>query len=262
VTKVEIKTVSAAKMLSYLKCPRQFYYAYGEGIFPEETKYTRFGSFIHAVLENYLKHLISTDRKKDLETLYSIVSAKKKEYAQIPETGEVSFFEADVFLNRFASALINTRRVYAVEKIFDIPWISGGEEIRINGRIDRIDIETGQNKETILHIIDYKTGKNKLTEEDLKNDIQMKFYVTAAYLMYRKIHRLFRISHYYIRDNSLVSFETVYKDSYAEELLKCIQKMKNDSEYPKNIAAHCFRCPSFKICKPDVLVKSEKKIPS
>jgi len=260
--KVELKNISVSKLRLYLRCPLQYYYAYGEGIFQKTTKAARFGSYIHAVLENYVKHLLITGKQQDMEALYGIVSKKKKEFEEIPGTGELSFFDADVILNRFASKNINPLKVYAVEKFFQVPFypvapdpVSDGagknDEISINGRIDRIDIERYK-EGGLLHIIDYKTGKNELTEKELKGDIQMKFYVTAAYFLYRKIYKRFRFSLYYLRHGREVNFETDYRDEYGEELRNHISAVSKDTDYKKNVTKLCCYCPAFKICKPDM----------
>jgi len=260
VKKIELKTMSASKLRLYLQCPLRYYYAYGEGIFQKETKATRFGSYIHAVLENYLKHLLITGRQQDMEGLYGIVSSKKKEFEEIPNTGELSFFEADIILNRFASKKINPEKIYAVEKFFQIPFYpkepvsngaSGEGEISIDGRIDRIDIEYHK-EHGLLHIIDYKTGKNELTEKELKDDIQMKFYVTAAYFLYRKFYKRFRVSLYYLRHGREVNFETDYRGEYGEELRNHISAVNKDADYKKIVTKLCCYCPAFKICKPDM----------
>lgn len=247
---IELKSISASKLNLYLTCPRQYYYAYGEGIFQKETNAMLFGSYIHAVLEDYLKRLLKTCRPQDLEGLYSLASEKKKEYETIPETGSCSFFEADVVLNRFASKKIDPEKIYAVEKFFRLPF-AGMSGIDIEGRFDRIDIEYPEGEGNLLHIIDYKTGKDKLTESELKHDLQMKFYISGAYLLYRKQHKRFRFSLYYLRDNTEVSFETGYNDAYQKELAGHTATMLNDKKFKKNIARHCFHCPAFKICKPD-----------
>lgn len=263
--KIELKTMSASKLRLYLRCPLQYYYAYGEGIFQKATKATRFGSYIHAVLENYLKHLLITGSQQDMEALFGIVSSKKKEFEEISDTGELSFFEADIILNRFASKKINPLKIYAVEKFFQIPFYpvrnapspvsegaSKNDEISINGRIDRIDIEHRREGGDLLHIIDYKTGQNELTEKELKDDIQMKFYVTAAYFLYRKFYKRFKFSLYYLRHGREVSFETDYREEYGEELRNHISAVDKDTDYKKNVTKLCYYCPAFKVCKPDM----------
>jgi len=256
--------MSVSKLRLYLRCPLQYYYAYGEGIFQAATKATRFGSYIHSILENYVKDLLLTGRQQDMEALYGIVSKKKKEFEEIPETGKLSCFEADIILNRFASKKINPSKVYTVEKFFKIPFyprvndpdaVSEGavknDEISIDGRIDRIDVERHKEGD-LLHIIDYKTGRKELTEKELENDIQMKFYVTAAYFLYRKFYKRFRFSLYYLRHGREVNFETEYRGEYGEELRNHISAVDKDTGYKKNVTKLCYYCPAFKVCKPDM----------
>jgi len=250
IKKVELKSVSASKLRLYLQCPRRYYYAYGEGIFQEESPATRFGSYIHAVLEDYCKALVGAGSSRDMEKLYAAASARKKEFPGIPETGDLSFFEADVFLNRFASKEIDPETLYAVEKSFDIPFYDNGK-VSLTGRIDRMDIVRGKERDT-LQITDYKTGKNELSEEELKNDIQMKFYIFAAFLLYRKRHRNIRFTLSYLRDGNESSFETSAPETFHGEIEGLIKELAGDSSYAKRPGSLCRQCPAFKVCKPEL----------
>ncbi|MEA2081334.1 MAG: PD-(D/E)XK nuclease family protein [Elusimicrobiota bacterium] len=250
IKQVELKSVSASKLRLYLQCPRHYYYAYGEGIFQEETPATRFGSYIHAVIEDYSKSLIAGGLGQDMEKLYSAANARKKEFSEIPETGDLSFFEADVFLNRFASRTIKPGNIYAVEKAFDIPFYDDGK-VRLTGRIDRMDIVSEKDTKT-LHIIDYKTGRNEISGENLKKDIQMKFYVYGAFLLYKKHHRNIRFTLSYLRDGNEVSFETSEPDIFGAEIENLIRRLASDKSYPKKTGPLCRYCPAFKLCKPEI----------
>ncbi|MFC2048615.1 PD-(D/E)XK nuclease family protein, partial [Elusimicrobiota bacterium] len=130
---VEFTTVSTSKMKLYLLCPRRYYYAYGEGIFQEDTPATLFGNYIHSVLEDYLKQLIKNWKKKDLQALYAAAQFRKKEYPGIPETGNLSFFDCDVILNKFASRDIDPEKIFSIEKFFKLPLLRI-DEPKIVGR--------------------------------------------------------------------------------------------------------------------------------
>ncbi len=249
--KYELKSVSASKLRLYLQCAKRYYYAYYEGMFQEETKATRFGSYIHSVLEDYLKCLLKNRKEQDIEALYEIANARKTEYQEITETGDHSFFESDIILNKFASKKIDPELIYTIEKFFKIPFFNDNK-IAIEGRIDRIDITNNTDSDNLLHIIDYKTGKNKLTEEELTQDLQMQFYVAASYLLYKKTYSKFEFSHYYLLDNTKVSVCPEHPDSYIQNLTTHIEKMKNDTSFEKVTGTHCRFCPALKTCKPDM----------
>jgi len=249
--KIELKTLSFSKLRLYLLCPRQYYYAYAEGIFQKETRAGIFGSYVHAVLEDYLKHLLKTGKDQDLEALYGLARKREKEYEGVPADGTLSFQEADIIFNRFASKKIDYRKIYAVEKHFRIPESADGS-VSIDGRMDRIDREEKSDGKQFLHIIDYKTGTEQLTEEELKENMQMKFYVLAAWLLYRKVYSLFRFTLYYLCDNREVDFETEYDPRFEEEITGHIEAVSRDDKYEKNIAQHCYYCPALKLCQPDL----------
>jgi len=239
-----------------MECPRKYYYAYGEGIFQKETRPMIFGSYIHSVLELYLKSLLKSRKDQDLEALYSIARNKRKEYDMLDETGIDSFFEADVILNKFASKKIDPEKIYAIEKFFKLP-LPEFTAVPIEGRIDRIDVEYGEKGQDLLHIIDYKTGKNEISESELKDDVQMKFYLLGAYFMYRKIYKRFRFTLTYLRNNSIVSFETELDNSYSKEIAGYIKAVADDQEYKKQISKKCKFCPAFKVCKPRMKKEEE-----
>lgn len=254
---IELKTVSASKLRLYNLCPRQYYYAYGEGIVQKESIEMVYGNYLHEVLENYLKNLLITRNSQDLAALYKIAKDQLANYEMIKETGPYSQFEADIMLNKFASKKIDPYFIYAIEKFFRIS-LPGIEEPKLIGRFDRIDLEK-DDSHSLLHIIDYKTGKNKLSEDDLADDLQMRFYIVASFFFFRKHYTSFRFSLYYLRDSTRVSFETEINDEMIERLRKNIEKLAEDTEYRKNISSHCLRCPALKICKPDMkLVKAKK----
>jgi RecB family exonuclease len=248
---IDFKTLSASKLRTYLMCPRRYYYAYGEGIFQEETKATVFGSYIHAVLEDYLKHLLVTRQSQDLKGLFNAASTRKIDFTSIPETGELSLFEADVVLNRFAAGKIAYDSLFALEKFFSIEP-QNTHKIKLEGRIDRIDIEKIDEDQRLLHIIDYKTGKWRLNEEELRNDIQMKFYVLGAYHLYKQNFRNFIFSLYYVTDNSRIDIEPDDPEIYEKEINTYIETMAADTEFPKRIEKHCSYCPAHSVCKPNL----------
>lgn len=241
---VPLKSVSASKLRLYEGCARRYYYAYGEGIVEPPTPATALGNYLHAVLEHYVKRLLVTGRDHDGEALYALAQSRRARFPLIPATGSVSFAEADVMLNRFAAAPIDPKKIYALEKGFRLP-LTGELPVTIDGRIDRIDREADR-----LRIIDYKSGKHKLTEAELASDLQLKFYVVAVYELYRRRYREFSFTLAYLRDGSAVTVPAPYREEYRAELAARIKALRADTEYRKNPGEHCRHCPAFIPCRP------------
>ncbi|MBA3065251.1 PD-(D/E)XK nuclease family protein, partial [bacterium] len=126
-----------------------------------------------------------------------------------------------------------------------------GDSVNLTGRIDRMDIIPGEGMKT-LHITDYKSGKNELSEEELKNDIQLKFYIYAAFLLYKKHHRNIRFTLSYLRDGNEISFETSQPEIFRGEIENIIERILSDKSYPKNPGPLCKHCPALKLCKPEI----------
>lgn len=243
----------------YFLCPRRFYYAYGEGIFEPETPETRFGTYLHAVIEKYVRHLLETSRSKDVEVLFSIARSESKDYPLISKEGPLSLKEADFILNRFASKRIDPRRVFALEKFFKLK-LSPNSTLPIEGRIDRIDLLDSPGRDPTLHIIDYKSGKHKLTAGELANDIQLKMYMVAAFHLYRKSYSRFRFSLFYLRDSSIVSHSEEWSDDLQSQIEEIINEIASDREFRKIEGPRCKYCPAFNTCRPESFFSPENKL--
>jgi len=249
IKKIELKSASVSKIRLYLRCPRRYYYAYGEGIFDPPTAATRFGNYVHEVLEDYLKYLVRTRKGVDNEALFGFARTRREEYQEIPATGGSSFAEADVVFNRFATRPVDPERIYGLERSFAVP-LCETLGITFGGRIDRLELEPAPGKTASLHIIDYKTGKHKLSETELADDLQCKGYVLGSFLLYRKRFTEFTFSLFYLRDHTTVTVRMEYRPEYQDEFIGYLTDMKKDTEYEKSIAPHCKHCPARKKCKP------------
>ncbi|HNW92608.1 MAG TPA: PD-(D/E)XK nuclease family protein [bacterium] len=245
---VPLTTVSASKLKLYCRCPRRYYYAYGENIREPATPETTLGTCIHEVLDRYLRHLIATRQERDLTRLYALAQELFAQH-QLPADGPGSRADADLLLNRYAARSINYREIYALEMPFRVP-LTVDEGIHLTGRIDRIDRITSRDAGDLLHIIDYKTGRNKLSDDDLPADLQQQAYVVAAHHLTRGRYPRFRFTLLYLRDLTRASCDAVYQPATRDALARLALTMRDDTAFVRRPSPLCRTCPAFCRCQP------------
>lgn len=245
---VPLATVSASKLKMYRRCARRYYYAYGENLRDPDTPETTLGTYLHEVLDRYLRHLVATGQERDLPRLYALARELRANYA-LPADGSCSQAEADLLLNRCAARAIDPRAVYALEMPFRLPLLPD-ETIHLTGRIDRIDRLAQRGGPPALHIIDYKSGRHKIDETELAGDLQLQAYVVAVHHLFRQRYTQFRFSLLYLRDQTQVSCDTPYRLDDFTALANLAQTVRADREFALNPAPHCRYCAAFKRCQP------------
>lgn len=167
----------------------------------------------------------------------------------MPDEGRLSLAEADVVLNRFASRGVDPESVLALEHAFRLPL--EGSPATLDGRLDRVDLE-GAGGDAVLHVVDYKAGTRKIAEAALADDLQMKFYVTAARRLFGTLAGRIRFTFRYLRDLTEASFEAPRRDSYVEEIAGHARRIAADGAFERRPAPRCRRCPALGPCAPDL----------
>lgn len=144
---------------SYMQCPKKFYEVYENGLY-EESKFTKMGTAVHGVMEDYY-----LDPSQDVEELFGKWWAK---YG--PE--ELGNFKA--CLNMVLDYL--ERNPYKPNIIaLELEFQTSINGVPVSGTIDRID----RIDEETIRIIDYKTNHRPWTRAELEESIQFQMYVSA-----------------------------------------------------------------------------------
>lgn len=170
------KRSSISEMMTYLRCPRQYYYRHvlklgdqkkEEWDIPGDVR----GRFVHQILNQYFKKH-NDGKVKDLqEIVQKLVSEQaKKSFLPFPEVSVLPFLErvvntvTNIILQNMEwekEGLKKTRPAH-MEWAFgkgDIPPLeiqSGSHTVHISGRIDRVDMDLASRS---FSVIDYKTGE-------------------------------------------------------------------------------------------------------
>ena len=200
--------LSQSRIDSYVKCPMSYYCDYVLKLSEDrraEISAPDIGSFVHAVLEELLKHITmdgDVPVGEELEKLCDeIIEAYIKKTCPGITGGRLDYLfkrlrrQVTVFAEAIVREVSQSRfETYAVEipvgtgaageasppaVIFPL---EGGGEVSLIGRIDRLDTYSVDGK-TYIRVIDYKTGSTKFSYDDvaLGLNVQLLIYLFSAW---------------------------------------------------------------------------------
>jgi RecB family exonuclease len=69
------------------------------------------------------------------------------------------------------------------------------EQIVLSGRVDRLDERREPGGDRVLAVVDYKTGRRPLTQDDARTSMPLALYALAAARMFRTVCRLVELHH-------------------------------------------------------------------
>lgn len=199
---------SPSQIQTYINCPYLYYLEYILGLEVsnweyEDKEFLDIGNFYHKILENYFKNFKDTVPEYNEDLYREIFSNEFKDLdVNLKSIGETLYYER---LKAYLIFEIQRMVKYGLKpKEFEKPFDITIDDIKINGRIDRIDLcEKG-----MAHIVDYKSGKCASAKSARAGDnLQLQIYAMAATDMGYKVGGLCFGS---IKDAKSVD---VYKDS-------------------------------------------------
>lgn len=165
--------LSPTKISTYLACPVKYKWSY---IDPRGKWYMRskhyysFGSSLHKVLQRF-----HDNQDQGVKTIHEALSSLEENWMQAGYQSQEDMLNAlrvgKEMIQTYIEELLVTPTQYEtihVEKLFQMDL---GEFI-LQGRIDRVDLID----ENSYEVIDYKSGRQAVFEEDVKNDIAMACY--------------------------------------------------------------------------------------
>ena len=201
--------LSQSRIDSYVKCPMSYYCDYVLKLSEDrraEISAPDIGSFVHAVLEELLKHITMGGQAPEGEALEAlcdeIIEAYIKRTCPGITDGRMGYLfrrlrrQVTVFAEAIVREVTQSRfETFAVEipvgstagagevappaVIFPL---EGGGEVSLVGRIDRLDTYSVDGK-TYIRVIDYKTGAAKFSYDDVKLglNVQLLIYLFSAW---------------------------------------------------------------------------------
>jgi RecB family exonuclease len=245
-------TLSPSKITTFLACPAKYRYQYLDSRgrpFMKAKSYFSFGSSLHRALERF-----HDSNDTGVTTTEELLTAYEESWIdagyQSAEEMAEAFGEGYEILEQHAQEWVRrktTAKTLFTERQFSLEL----EAFRLIGRIDRLD----EHEDGRLEIVDYKSGRSKVEEGDVKNDIAMSIY---QLLIRRKYpDRPVFATIYALRTGAQASAEL--NDAEIDQLQADIQKLGEeilsytDSYWelrpsPKKI---CNGCDFLKLCSAD-----------
>jgi len=247
---------SYSKINLFNSCSLKYKFLYVDKNYKKEEGIEAFlGKLIHETLEWIYKKKI--EESKAYYSLDSIINFYKEawndkwhhnilKYKYIKRK-KVDYFTSGVnFLVKYYQIFGPSfnQNVYKVEE--KIEFELGGYTIK--AIIDRIDMDAS-NK---IHIIDYKTGRNMLSDKKMKEDMQMAIYGIGISSVFPEVSEII-LSHYYLAANKFVSvnLSDIDTKSFSDgmiENIKDIEKTEAEQSYVANESKLCNWCYYWKEC--------------
>ena len=253
---MKTKRYSYSKISLFNSCPLKYKFIYIDKKFKKDESIEAFlGKAIHKTLEWIYKEKL--DKNREYYSLDHVINIFKENWhdswhSNVRKFKYIQHKKSDYFTNGINSLVkyyqkfgpYISQKVYRVEEEFEFQL----NEYRFRAIIDRIDKED----DTKIHIIDYKTGKNMITEKQLQNDLQMGIYLFAARDRYPDIKEI-KLSHYYISLDQEVSIDSseLKNSSFADNLIeniKSIEKTENKGDFPPEESKLCNWCYYWNEC--------------
>ncbi len=205
---------SFSKLDCYIQCPFKYNVKYNQKLFPEQKAvYLDLGTLAHKILELagqaeikgepfdyeygktiFREGIVETTDKGD-ETIIGFEKIKEKYPKNIFTDADnasgmnymekIDIFFRDVVPTRYPNKPQEWTTI-ATEKKFEFVYQYGTDKrdaVRFYGFIDKVQ----QDLEGNIRVVDYKTGKAKFRDEDVKTSLQHSIYNMACYLMYGKL---------------------------------------------------------------------------
>ena len=230
---------SVSKFITYKKCPRIYQYRYLMNV-PEKPKYFfDFGASIHSVVEQLtrmLKEGKTIDYGVAVDLLGKYWNPKGyKTHLDAKRDLEEAKDILKVFLEEEAKS---KTEILEIEKWFETRI----GDVRIVGRIDRID------KDGLDYIvIDYKTSKRAISENELKQDMQLLLYSLAVQEQYGK--KPLKVGDWFLRTNEkkFVQVQDEATNALKSEIKEIAAKIKA-GKFDRTPGWECKNCDYGCLC--------------
>jgi len=159
--------LSYSKVRTWDNCRKRYQFQYMKRVPGKPNKYFVLGNAVHAAISGYLALPLTEREQADIKLMLKREWVKdsrgRKGFASREEEGEFGK-RALGMLDNFLEDSSSREEPLALEE-----WLEAdlGDEVLLNGKIDRIDRRDGS-----LHITDLKTGQSTPTPEQLAAEVQ------------------------------------------------------------------------------------------
>jgi len=233
---MQLRPYSFSRLSSFESCPLKFKFTYIDKIKVESssTALTK-GSFIHHFLENY---------PQPCTQFFGLNESDIAVYTKIC---------IDFINSPKGESIVNADCTIGKELDFGLdskmnPVNFNNPDALLRGSIDRLNLIEDKNYGTMLHVIDYKSGKAK--EAWWQSFKQVQLYVIWLFRnpAFSGIDKI-KASYMYVEHNisNDLIMERKYILSYIKEYISDIKQIESSLEFPKKVTKLCDWCDFKKI---------------
>jgi len=191
--KVKLPVVSYSKITSFKACPKKYKLCYIDKLERAQSPYADFGNFCHEILEKFhgaYMRFNGVPKPNDMKnTMIEIFNSKVKEYKNKLTKEQID--EGYDIMKLYLKQVIDQARDNVYPNIVALErkiWEPVNDKFNFYGFIDRLQ----KDSDGILHVMDYKTTKNK---RYLKDRTQLMLY---GYFVYVKDPTITKVRTSYI----------------------------------------------------------------
>lgn len=168
-----INYLSYSQIQTFEICPLHYKLKYILKIPTPQTSAQSFGTSVHATLRDFYQNWINGNKIKIEDAKILLKNNWINEGYLSKKHEQETYKKAQKLILEYLKKNFNKNNLPIA---LELPFSFMVENIKLGGRIDRVDIFEN-NK---IEIIDYKTGQNTPTEKELLNNKQLTFYALAA----------------------------------------------------------------------------------
>lgn len=242
---MQVKPLSATSVKMYLECLLKYYYQYVDKKPREESgEHLAFGIAVHSALERMYNLLKDSEGQAPTPEMYNDVLATFRDTAAECGLSDLSLYQEgkDMITERLDNVTLE-EKIISLEERFHLTTEGGTP---FTGSIDKL-IEL--DPETAV-VIDYKTSRMALTQEEADRDIQLSMYDLAVSLLYPQ-YKTIVLAFDYLRLGDVVTHRTPEQRKIFSEFLdsvyKNIQELKPEDVKPK-LNPFCGWCQFKNFC--------------
>ncbi|MEV6923482.1 PD-(D/E)XK nuclease family protein [Dactylosporangium sp. NPDC051485] len=180
-------TCTPSKLGSYEDCPRLYRYSYIDRPAPPKGPpwaHNSLGASVHNALKNW--YALDPERRTPGALPTLLKATWVREGYRDEEQERQAYRRALDWLEAYVTGLDPADDPVGVERTV----ATRTETLALSGRVDRIDQRGGE-----LVIVDYKTGRSELSEDDARGSRALALYAIAASRVFRKECRRVELHH-------------------------------------------------------------------
>jgi DNA helicase-2/ATP-dependent DNA helicase PcrA len=237
---IHVDFLSYSQIQTFKICPLHYKMRYIYRLPTPPTSAQSFGNSFHITMKEFYEAVKSGKRPTE-KLIHEILEESWINEGYLSKAHVVRSMEkAKRFLTKYLKESFNKKEIPIVmEQPFVIRLQTKKGSVRVGGKIDRVDLEDGA-----IHVVDYKTGANALTQKQADTDDQLSIYGLAATMIpenpFNKPPEKVKLSLMYFDPPQLVTTQRTKKQ--LEEAKKTILKYKEEIENSDFKCSHGYLC--------------------